>query len=219
MILWSLIRKDLLIEWKNKDAIIAMAAFTALVLLLFGIAVESIPKLLLDIAPGAVWISYLFSAVLGFNRLAMAERENNAIYTLLIAPIDRSLIFLSKFCVNFILIFLVELISLPLIMLFFNIDIYLIIWPLLQVYVLATLGISAIGTLFSAMLVNIRMKDVLMPLLTFPLLVPLLIAAVSLTRILFTGQSEESYWIKMLISYDIIFITSGYILYEFLLEE
>ena len=219
MILWALIRKDLLIEWKNKDAILAMAAFTSLILLLFGIAVESIPKLLLDIAPGAVWISYLFAAVLGFNRLALAERDNNAIYTLLIAPIDRSLIFLSKFIVNFILIFIVELISLPLIMLFFNIDIFNHIFPLLLVYILATIGLSAIGTIFSAMLTNIRMKDVLMPLLSFPLLVPLLIAAISLCRSIFTGTEINVYWYKMLLSYDIIFLTAGFLLYEYLLEE
>ncbi len=219
MIFWQLIRKDLLIEWKNKDALLAMAAFTALVLLLFGIAVESIPKLLIDIAPGAIWITYLFAAVLGFNRLAMVERENNAIYTLLVAPIDRSLIFLSKFAVNFILIMIVELISIPLIILFFNIDLFAVILNILAVFTLATLGMSAIGTLFSAMLVNIRMKDVLMPLLTFPILVPLLIAAVSLTRSYITGTDVQTYWFKMLVSYDVIFMTAGFILYEYLLEE
>ena len=219
MLLWNLIRKDLLLEWKNKDAVLAMTAFTALVLLLFAIAVESIPSLLRDIAPGAVWITYLFAAILGFNRLAMVERENNAMYTLLVAPIDRSLLFISKFIVNFLLISLVQLLSLPLIMLFFNIDVFVMLGSLSWIFILTTLGMSAIGTLFSAMLVNIRMKDVLMPLLTFPLLVPLLIAAVSLTRSVFNGLELRGSWTNLLIAYDIIFITAGIILYEFLLEE
>jgi len=219
MLLWNLVRKDLLLEWKNKDAVLAMTAFTALVLLLFAIAVESIPALLRDIAPGAVWITYLFAAILGFNRVAMVERENNAMYTLLVAPIDRSLLFISKFTVNFLLISLVQVLSLPLIMLFFNIDIFLMMGSLSWIFILTTLGMSAIGTLFSAMLVNIRMKDVLMPLLTFPLLVPLLIAAVSLTRAVFNGQELQSTWVNLLLAYDVIFITAGTILYEFLLEE
>ena len=107
----------------------------------------------------------------------------------------------------------------PVIILFFNIDIYLFILPLLGVYFLASLGMSAVGTLFSAMLVNIRMKDILMPLLTYPLLTPLLISAVALTRALIFHETPNPQWIKMIITYDIIFMVAGFILYEYLLEE
>ncbi|HDR04905.1 MAG TPA: cytochrome C biogenesis protein, partial [Candidatus Marinimicrobia bacterium] len=198
----ALLWKDLLLEWRNKDAFVAMLAFTLLVFLLFSFAVDSIPRLLKEIAPGAMWISYLFAGTIGFNRLAFSEKENAAFSSVLLSPLDHSLIYLSKTIVSLILIFTVELISLPVLAFFYNIDFWKDLPSLLLVLLCASVGMAAIGTLFSTMLVNIRMKDLLMPLLSFPLLTPLLIAAVSLTKAVINGDGFSGQWLQMIITYD-----------------
>jgi heme exporter protein B len=215
----ALLWKDLLLEWRNKDAFIAMVAFTLLVFLLFSFAVDSIPRLLKEIAPGAMWITYLFAGVIGFNRLAFSEKENAAFSAVLLSPIDHSLIYLAKTFVSLILIFAVELISLPVLAFFFNIDFWKELLPLLLVLLTGSIGLAATGTLFSTMLVNIRMKDLLMPLLTFPLLTPLLIAAVSLTKSILNGNGFSGQWLQMMLTYDLLMLTAGFLLFTYLLEE
>lgn len=217
--MWSVIKKDLLLEWRNKDALIAMTAFTVLVFLLFSFAVDSRPALLSEIASGAMWIAYLFAGAMGFNRLAQNERENNAFYTILLSPIDRSAVYFAKTIVNALLLILVELISLPVLVVFFNVDVWKLGLLLPLVLLIGTLGMAATGTLFSAMLVNIRMKDVMMPLLSFPLLSPLLIALVTLTRAVLAGHALPALWLRVAVTYDLLFVAAGMILYEYLLEE
>lgn len=217
--MWAIIKKDLLLEWRNKDAIVAMTAFTVLVFLLFSFAVDSRPVLLTEIASGAMWIAYLFAGAMGFNRLAQNERDNNAFYTVLLSPVDRSAIYFAKTAVNSVLLLLVEIISLPVLVVFFNVDVWKLGIYLPIILIVGTIGMSATGTLFSAMLVNIRMKDVMMPLLSFPLLSPLLIALVIVTRAVLSGTVIPVLWLRVAVTYDLLFVVAGMLLYEYLLEE
>jgi heme exporter protein B len=174
-----------------------------------------------DIAPGALWVTFTFAGMLGLNRAFLLERENRALDGLRLTPVTPTALFLGKVIGNLVFLGVVELVSLPLFILFYDVPIWRQLPLLLAVVALATVGYVAVGTLLSAMVVRTRFSEVMLPVLLLPFLVPPIVGAVQLTwRILaLRPLSELTGWLSLLTAFDIIFFTLSLLLFEAILVE
>ena len=161
-ILW----KDMLLETRTKEFFVSVLVFAIIVIVVFNFAVKPTPQTVGLVAPGILWIAMVFGGVLGLNRSFALEKEKGAVYGLLLAPVGRDSIYFGKVATNFLFMFIVEAITFPMFAVMFNIS--LVAPGFLPIAALATLGIAAVGTLFSAMTVNTRARDVMLPLLFLP---------------------------------------------------
>src|SRR5690348_3866776 len=166
---WTIARKDLTLEFRSRTAIVSALVFTALVLTVFNFGRDPTAVSNLDLAPSILWVTFTFAAILALNRAFQIELENQALDGLLLAPIDRGSIYLGKLIANLIFVGTIEVIGLPLIALFFNVQVLLA--PLMLVIALATVGFVAVGTLFSAMTVRTRFAELLLPVLLLPFMI------------------------------------------------
>ena len=207
----ALLRKDILIELKSRETIISMLLFSLLVIIV----------VLKKISPGLLWITFLFFGVLGLNRSFTLEKENDSLQGTLLAPIDRSVIYLGKFLSNLLFILIVELITLPLFTLFLNVDLLSHIGKLLPILLLGSIGFISVGTLFSAMAVNTKMREIMLPLLLYPITTPAFIAATKCTSAILRDRPIESYsnWLSILILFDLVFLVTSFLIFEFVVEE
>ncbi|NOZ02577.1 MAG: ABC transporter permease [Deltaproteobacteria bacterium] len=201
-----IIRKDLTMEFRTRDILYPMALFSLLLVVVFSFAFLSDPTRVRDYGPGIIWVTVLFASTVGQNRLFDRERENGCLWAMLLTPASRGAIFAAKAAGHFMFTLFMEVLTVPLIILFFDLPV-----PhpatLVASLVLGTMGLSLIGTLFSAMLMNARMKEVLLPLVTFPILMPVIIAGVKVTALAVGAQVAEdaSMWLKFLLGFDMIF--------------
>ncbi|MBI1869593.1 MAG: heme exporter protein CcmB [Chlamydiae bacterium] len=217
---WLIFQKDLLLELRSREILTSMFVFGLLILVLFNFAFEPTSEERLHIIPGILWICYTFGGILGLNRTLSLERENAGLESLSLAPINPSAIFLGKWLTNFIFMTLIQIIILPFLGLFFNISLLPSLASLLLVNLLGTAGFAATGTLFSALALNTRMRDVLLPILLFPISIPMLIGCVECTTLILENHFHlNSTWFKLIVVYDIIFMTTGTLLFEYVLEE
>ncbi|MCH8300425.1 MAG: heme exporter protein CcmB [Candidatus Marinimicrobia bacterium] len=217
----ALLRKDILIELKSRETVISMLLFSLLVIIVFNFAFEADRAVLKKISPGLLWITFLFFGVLGLNRSFTLEKENDSLQGTLLAPIDRSVIYLGKFLSNLLFILFVELITLPLFTLFLNVDLLSNIVELLPILLLGSIGFISVGTLFSAMAVNTKMREIMLPLLLYPITTPAFIAATKCTSAILRDQPLESYsnWLSILILFDLVFLVTSFLIFEFVVEE
>jgi heme exporter protein B len=213
--------KDLLLEFRSRTAFVAALAFTAVVLAIFNFARDPTLVSPVDLAPGILWITFSFSGILGLNRAFALERENRALDGLLLSPVSRTAIYLGKMLANLVFVGVVEALALPLFALFFNVPVLPVLGPLALVMVLATVGFVAVGTLLSSIAVNTRLAELILPLLMLPFLVPPVMAAVQMTSRLFAGRpfSESAGWLRLLLGYDVLFLTAALLIFEYTLEE
>lgn len=217
-ILW----KDILTEFRTRELFSAMFVFALLVVVIFNFALESAPReSILQTAPGLLWVAFTFAGVLGLNRSIAIERENMSIQALMLAPIDRGVLYLGKMLGNFVFMFLSELLIVPIFALLYNYSFALRFGQFLFILLLGTLGFSAVGTIFSAIAINTKMRDVLLPILFLPVIVPVLIGAVETSVRTLAGEPWRGMtdWIKILVAFDIIFITASFLVFEYVLEE
>ncbi|MDH3215404.1 MAG: heme exporter protein CcmB [Candidatus Krumholzibacteria bacterium] len=214
-ILW----KDLKIELRTKEAFSASFVFSVLVLVIFNFTLDLSSDEALKLGAGFLWIAFVFAGVLSLNRSFALEKEENCIQGLLLAPIDRGAIYVGKFLANVIFMLVTEIMVLPLFAIFFNVAIVERLWLLLVIFVLGTVGFSAVGTLFSAIAAQTRMREVMLPILLLPVTVPILIASVETTAFALGAQEGASFWFKLLIVYDVIFFTVGLLTFEYVLQE
>lgn len=213
--------KDMRIEFRSKEKIYSMMLFSLLVMVIFNFAFEPGAEYIKDVAPGILWVAFIFAASLGLSRSFILEKEEDCMQGLMLSPLDRSGIYLGKVIGNFIFTMTIELISLPFFAIFFNLSLTAALPPLMIVIVLATFGFIAVGTLFSALSVGIRGGDMILPLLLFPMQVPVIISAVKSTGMIMAGSGIEMYsqWLKLLIAFDIIFFVASFVIFEYLIEE
>ena len=218
---WAIAAKDVLLEFRGRTAFVSALVFTALVLAIFNFARDPTAVSAIDLAPGILWITFTFAAMLGLNRAFALERENRALDGLLLSPASRTAIYLGKVVANLVFVGSVEAIALPLFALFFNVPVLPVLGPLVLVIALATLGFVAVGTLMSSMAVNTRLAELMLPVLLLPFLVPPVTAAVQITARLFAGRpfSEVTAWLKLLVAYDIMFVTACVLFFAFTIEE
>jgi heme exporter protein B len=211
--------KDLLSELRNKEVMNAALSFTVVVLLIFSFAFENSDVDARQIAGGLLWIVYLFAGILILNRSFARESANDCIDALVTSPVSSGAIFIGKVVANSVLLLLLELISLPIFSVFYNVHWARSFDSLLLIFVLGTWALTSVGTIFSAVTVNNRLRELMLPLLVFPITVPALMACVQLTGVVLTGEpiGDSIVWLKLLIAFNIIFTLLGSVLIEVVL--
>lgn len=212
-ILW----KDIRCELRSKQTWMGMGLFALLVLVIFNFAFDLRVDNKAAIAPGVLWVAFVFASLLGLGRTIAAEREKGSMDRLLLCPVDRKAIYLAKLLGNLLFIGLVEIVALPVFAALF--DVSLFAGTLLPIVLLGTLGIATVGTLFSAMAAATRARELLLPVLVFPLIVPVVISAVRATGSLMVPALNEPPWIGLMAAFDIIFLSISMLTFEFVIEE
>ena len=215
-----LVWKDVLIDLKRKDNLLSMILFAILTLLVFQFAMGEEPEMFQIALPGVIWIVFLMSGVLGLGKSFVQEMETGCMGGLLLTPVDRSVLFLGKMLANTLFLLFTQLLFIPLCLFFFEIEVRN--WlELLMVLFFGTVGFSSLGTLLTAMTSTLRGKEMLLPILIFPLMVPSLLCVVRLTDFLFFGAHSEEVWSwwKLLLGFDVVLFTLSLLGFEFIVEE
>lgn len=217
LIVW----KDIMVELRTKDLLSAMFLFALLVIIIFNFAFAPGTGNIDQLAPGILWVAFTFAGVLGLNRSFIFEKDRGSLQGLMLSPVDRGVIYLGKMLGNIIFISLMELITLPLFALFFNLSIFHLIPRLVLVFLISTIGFASAGTLLAAVSVNTKAREVMLPILLFPIIVPVIIGAVKSTGKIFEGKPlmEILPWLKLLAAFDIIFIIVSFLVFEYVVEE
>lgn len=217
----ALIRKDLLSEWRTREAVGSMALFALLVVVIFGFCFETRTVDLEYAAPGMLWVAFSFSGVLGLGHSFASERQRGSLQALVLAPVDRSALFLGKMVGNLILLSLVEIVTVPVFSILLHVPVLPCVPLLALVTFAATIGFTAVGTLLSALATSSRMREMLLPILLYPLWIPILLAAVRATGEVLAGGgiAEISGWLRLILGFDLIFVTAGLLLFDQILEE
>jgi heme exporter protein B len=215
--IWVITVKDLRAELRTKEAINASFAFALVILLMFSFAFDPSDETTREISGGLLWIAFAFAGTLILNRSFARELPNDCLDALIAAPISSSALFLGKAFANFVLVLAVELVALPVFGIFYNVHWTLQFPALFMVIVLGTWGMTVIGTIFSALTVNIRLREVMLPMLTYPIMVPALMSAMRLTTDLAIGNPiapGNMEWLKMLVGFDIVYTAVSLVLVE-----
>jgi heme exporter protein B len=214
---FTIAAKDLRAEIRTKEAINASLAFALVILLLFSFAFENSDESMRGNLGGLLWIVFAFAGTLVLNRSFARELPNDCLDALIAAPISGAALFLGKALANYVLVMGVELVSLPVFGIFYDVQWARQFPQLLLVLLLGTWALTVIGTMASALTVNIRLREVMLPMLTYPILVPALLGAMQLTSPLIAGTPigpDTAAWLKMLIGFDAIYTAVSLFLVE-----
>jgi heme exporter protein B len=218
----AILRKDLVVELRTKESVPSMAIFAVTTFVIFHFGLDR-DRLEGELAAGVLWVTLLFAAILGINRLFVAEREQGGFDGILMAPIERTSLLIAKASALFIYLLALELIALPVFALFFLSDGFWDALPrLLLVALLADLGLAIVGSLLASIAVHTRARDLLLPLLLLPLTVPVMIGAAAATKPLLSvplETTELGKWLAVLALYDLIFGLLAYAVFDFLMED
>lgn len=228
----TILRKDLSVEWRTKERLTPMVLFVLLVLLVFNFSFELGGSALSEIGPGVLWSAFVFAGLLSLHRTFAAERHNDTLDALLLAPVNRSVLYLAKMLGNLIFLVTLELLSLPLFGLFFNLSPD---WPLLALPLVLVLGaacLASVGTLFAAMSIHSRLREQFLPLLVLPMMVPALISCIGATAEVFEQSQRLAVGelgvilsdrllahLRMLATYAVVFNALALMLFEYVVEE
>ena len=223
-VLIAVVEKDLRLEWRTKESLLVMVVFALLVLTLFGFAFgpeggsgENVQA----VQAGILWISFLFACVIGLSRTMGVERESAGLAAMYTSPADPSALYLGKVVSVAVLVGIMELLGFAALAILYHADVWKSAGAFALVAISATVGIAAAGTLFSAMSTRTRTREVLLPVLMFPVLVPVLIAAVKATEAHLGGGgwADSMDWIRLMLVYDVVFLVVASLVYEYVLEE
>ena len=220
-LIWTLAEKDLRIELRSRQAFFTTLFFSFLILMVFNFAFDPASEATRKAAPGILWVALIFPGVIQLNRSFQSEREEGTLLGVLLSPMDRGLIFFGKFLANWIFLLVVDLLTLAIFMTVYNFPLSsATLWMLLLI-LLSSLGFSAVGTLFGAMVSNLRTREVLLPILLFPIVIPVILAAVNGSTEVLHGKNFRFLfqWIKILVAFDVIFLAASYLVFEYVVEE
>ncbi|PKB67294.1 MAG: heme ABC transporter permease CcmB [SAR202 cluster bacterium Io17-Chloro-G3] len=211
--------KDILLELRTKNVITAVLTFALVSMVIFSFAFEPTPKIIAIVAPGILWVAITFAGLLGLNRSFSMEEENESLEGLLLCPVTRDVIYFGKLLGIFLFMLVAEVILLPVFAILYNLDVFEI--GMFVIMTLTTLGFAGIGTLFSAIAVNTRSREMMLPMLLLPLASPIIIAAVESTRIVLDGGtwSEIGRWWQLILAFDVIFLIASSFVFGSVLEE
>lgn len=205
-------------EARGREVVTSSLVFTLLVLLVFNFALDLVGEAVTTVAPGVLWVTILFAGTLVLNRSFARERERGSLQALLLAPLDRGALFVAKLIGNVLLLGAIELVAVPAFVGLYNLTFAL--GRLIATIALGTLGFATVGTLFAAIAANTRARETMMPLLLFPVLVPLLIGAVKGTGEAVAGVAAAGPpWLGLLLAFDAIFLAVAYLLFDYVLED
>ena len=216
----AILRKDLRLELRSGLSTIALVSLSLLILvvLVFALPASATGA---EPAAGALWVAMIFSGMLGATRALSAERENGCIRALLLSPVDPATIYAAKLAAAFIFMAVAEIAAILMMVLFFNLDFDSRIIRLAPVILLGALGFAALATLLAAISGRTRAGDLLLPMLAVPMFVPALIAGVKASAAALAGEpiAAMGAWLKILVAFDVLFVASGYLLFEFVAGE
>jgi len=212
--------KDLLVERRSKETLNSLLFFSLALLFVFQFALDADRERLSAVLPGLLWLAFILSGMLGLGRVFLVERENDCWDGLLLAPGDKSAIYLGKLAGSLALMFVVEAMVLALFALFFNVDLGPVLPSLVMVIALGTVGFAAMGTLFAALTAQARARELLFPVLLLPVLVPVLLGTVKATEavLLRAPLADVAHWLKLLVAADVIYVVAGLLTFDFILE-
>jgi len=215
VLLW----KDILLEIRSKDLVISVLVFGLLVVIIFNFALNASSQQTAALAPGILWVAYAFAGTLAMNRAFMREKEQGGLEGLLLAPVSRDAIFLGKAMSSFLFMLLVELVLLPVFAALLGFS--ALSWMLAITIFLATLGFAVVGTLFSAIAVQTRSRELMLPVLFFPVILPVIIGAVQLTTLAIGGETGVGIdrWLPLLVIFDALFLVICPWVFSAVMEE
>ena len=217
----ALIRKDLLIELRTRETSAALLLLGLLTLLILSFAFDPTSELRQEAAPGALWVAVAFSAVSALSRCFLNERDNGCMAGLLLSPLDRGSIYLAKTIANIVLMMASLAVLVPVFVLFFDPPLSGGWLWILAALALGVVGVAAVGTLFAAIAVNTRAREIMLPLLMLPLIVPIFLAGIRVTSKLLLGQdvSAVAPWLNLMVGFDVIFLVVGWLAFEYVVSE
>ncbi|NOH04449.1 MAG: ABC transporter permease [Chloroflexi bacterium] len=216
----AIVQKDLAAEFRSRELLSAMLVFSMLVILIFNFALELDVKVRQSVTAGVLWTTFAFAGTLGLNRSMAVEKDRGCMDGLLLAPVDRSAIFFGKAISNLAFMLVVEVIVVPMYAMLYN-ETRIFQWEFVGVLLLGSIGYIAVGTLLSAMSVQTRTRDVLLPILLFPVAVPVLLASVKASGGIISGAdfAEILTPLNLLIVYDVVFIAVAFMVFDYVVEE
>lgn len=217
--MFAIVWKDLAAELRSRELLSAMLVFALLVILIFNFALELDTRTRASVTSGVLWVTFAFAGTLGLNRSMAIEKDRGCLDGLLLAPVDRSAIYFGKVIGNLIFMFIVEFIVLPVYSVLYNTNLFN---PgLIFVIVLGSIGYVSVGTLLATMAVHTRTRDVLLPILLFPVAIPVLIAAVKASGGYIQGIeiAEIRPWLNLLVTYDVVFTAVAFMVFDYVVEE
>jgi heme exporter protein B len=213
--------KDLKVEWRHRETLVSMCVFGVLVVFLFNFAFEPARAESLRLLPGLLWVAFAFAGILGFNRSFALERENGCLEGLALAPVDAGAIYLGKMLANLAFLLSAEAVIVFAVSLWYNFSFLPVLEAFGLVAFLGTVGYTAVGTIFGAVAANTRMREVMLPVLQFPVAVPVFIGAINSTTGALRGEPLEVYaaGVRLLVIFAVVFVVLSYLLFEHVLEE
>lgn len=216
-----LLRKELLVEWRSKEMLPTLLLTGILLMVVLSFAFDPTSPMRREAAPGAFWVTVVFSGVLGLGRSFVAEKENDCLQGLLLAPLDRGTLYLAKVLANTLFLLAAQAVLVPLFVLFFDLSLGWRLLPWLAVLFFVVVGFSATGTLFAALALHTRAREILLPLLLLPLIVPLFLAGVRVSQRAFALKplDEAIAWVHLAIGFDVIALVVGWLLFEYVVED
>lgn len=216
---WAITRKDIIAEMRTRDTVLSVLVFALLVIVIFNFAFGGDQSAMLTVAPGILWATFAFAGVLGLNRAFVPEKEQGCLEGLMACPVSREVIYIGKGLGSLIFMLVVEAIALPIFGVFVSLP---VLTPqIIAVTLLTTVGFVSVGTLFSALAVHTRAKELVLPILFFPIVAPIVLAAVESTELALAGESwgEMASWLQIVIAFDVVFAAVSYLVFSFVIEE
>jgi heme exporter protein B len=220
--LWSItlatLTKDIRLEWRSKDALNSMLFFSLLVVVIFSFSFDPLAEESRHIAGGLIWVAFLFAAVVALNQTWARELRNQVLDAYRVSPAPANALFLAKVAGNFLFVSVLEALMTPLFIIFYNLRVLGPAWQLVPVAVLGSWALVVNGTFFAAISLRTRSREIMLPLLLFPISIPAIIAMVEGTTVLLTGESSARFYIVLLLTYDVVFTTACLGLFETVLH-
>jgi heme exporter protein B len=217
-VIGATLAKDLRLEWRSKDAINSMLFFSLLVVVVFSFSFDPNAEESRQIAGGLVWVAFLFAAVVALNQTWARELRNQVLDAYRVSPAPANSLFLAKALGNFIFVAVLEMLMTPLFIMFYKLRALGPAWQLIPVAALGTWALVVNGTFFAAMSLRTRSREIMLPLLLFPISIPALLAMVNATTAILTGELSPRFWIVLLTTYDVVFTIACLLLFELVLQ-
>jgi len=212
------LKKDFRLEWRSKDAFNSMIFFALLVVVIFSFAFDPTAEESRAIAGGLIWTAFLFASVVALNQTWARELRNQVLDALRVAPAPANALFLGKVIGNFLFVLIVEALMSPVFIVFYNLRALGNAWLLLAVAALGTWALVVNGTFFAALSIRTRSREIMLPLILFPISIPAVLAMVEATTLILTGEASPNFWIRLLLAYDVVFTTASLLLFEIILH-
>jgi heme exporter protein B len=220
-LIWLMAAKDLRIEYRSRQAFVTTLFFAVLILIVFNFAFDPGSQATREASPGILWVALLFPGMIQLNRSFQSEMEEGTLQGIVLSPMDRGAFFLGKFLANWLFLMAIDTVILGVFIIFFNFAVEAAFLWVFAVMVTAIAGFTAVGTVFAAMVSNVRIREVLLPILLLPIVVPIIVGAVNATRDILIHQDLANLgrWLQLLGAFDVIFVAAGFLVFDYVVGE